>query len=518
MNTTALARVILNQFLHFRLDLRSVLLHDERTTTSVLNGMLGKITSTAGRDLYSILLTCLSSKSVLLDGGRKKTFLLTCSTTKANSLARASMKNISFASGNIKSYLLTFLCTICVITTHAAVNVQTNADGSHVTAVLFNGPTTRKYDIVFVGDGFTSSAADQLKFNDAVLSAIDALRNKAPYAAYICAFNIWRVNVISPESGIDHPLAGVTRNTELNCTFGDNVIAPERVIYSSTPALITEAANYAPAYEAVYVLVNDTQYGGAAGSIVFTSLNSSMQEVIVHELGHFTGHLADEYTCYFCDGRSEPAYSGPEPESVNLTTNVNRSTLKWGSFVAATTALPTTIDSPPGVVGAWAGGGYAPAGIYRPRNNCLMRSLGSELCAVCNDALTDILRPDCTACEHDPNSIACMISKLRNRFYVYKPKYFKIPECSNCPLISNLTQQIEIVLSVNSKDYRISVITADGKQIDANVRDSGNGAVVSFNENTATTYFLQIMPVITLQSAVAVEASVSRNSVSAPLN
>jgi hypothetical protein len=71
---------------------------------------------------------------------------------------------------------------------------------------------------------------------------------------------------------------------------------------------------------------------------------------------------------------------------------------------------------------------------------------------------------------------------------------------------------------VNSKDYRISVITADGKQIDANVRDSGNGAVVSFNENTATTYFLQIMPVITLQSAVAVEASVSRNSVSAPLN
>ncbi|MGC3947683.1 MAG: M64 family metallopeptidase [Chryseolinea sp.] len=417
----------------------------------------------------------------------------------------------------MKSLSVFFLCTLSIGVAHATVDVQTNSDGSHVTAVLINGSTTRKYDIVFVGDGFTSSAADQTKFNNAVLSAIDALQNKAPYAANLCAFNVWRVNVISAESGIDHPLSGVTRNTELNCTFGDNVSAPERVIYSTTPALVTEAANYAPAYEAVYVLVNDTQYGGAAGSIVYTSLNTSMQEVIVHELGHFTGHLADEYTCYFCDGRAEPAYSGPEPGSVNLTKNINRSTLKWGSFVAATTPLPTTVDTPTGVVGAWAGGGYSPTGIYRPQNNCLMHSLGNELCAVCNDALTDILHPDCTPCERDPNSIACMLTKLRKRFYVYKPKYLKIPECCFCPLMIDLAQQVEIQLSVKTKDYNIQIVSADGKQIETSIRDTERGASIFFTESTNVGYFLQVIPLRVLMNAEPIDVSVTRNGVASPL-
>ena len=411
----------------------------------------------------------------------------------------------------MKTLFLLCVSLLCTVQAYATVNVQTNADGTHSTAVLVNGSTTRKYDIVFVGDGFTSSAADQDKFNNAVLSAVDALRHKVPYSTQICSFNVWRVNVISAEAGIDHPLTGVSKNTELNCTFGDNVGAPERVIYSTTPARVTEAANYAPAYDAIYVLVNDAQYGGAAGDIVYTSLNTSMQEVIVHELGHFVGHLADEYTCYFCDGRAESAYSGPEPWQVNLTINTNRATLKWGSFVAATTPLPTTVDTPPGVVGAWAGGGYSPTGIYRPQANCLMRALNFELCAVCSDALNGILQPKCTACERDPYSLACALTKIRKRLYVYKAKIFRIPECCFCPLDIDPRRQVEIVLSVNSKNYKVQVLTADGKEVRAEVRDTDRGAAISFEENTKDAYFLQITPTTSLKEAAPIDEAITRN-------
>ncbi len=414
---------------------------------------------------------------------------------------------------------LFLLCSnlLYIILAHATVNVQTNPDGTHATAVLVNGSTTLKYDIVFVGDGFTSSTADQDKFNNAVLAALDALRHKAPYSTNICAFNVWRVNVISAESGIDHPITGVSKNTELNCTFGDDVGTPERVIYSTTPDRVTEAANYAPAFDAIYVLVNDAQYGGAAGSIVYTSLNSSMQEVIVHELGHFVGHLADEYNCYFCNGGAEPPYSGPEPGSVNLTINLNPATLKWKNFVASTTPLPTTVDTPPGVVGAWAGGGYSPTGIYRPQNNCLMKALNSELCVVCSHALNGILQPNCTACERDPSSLACAISKLRKRVFVYKPKIFRIPECCFCPLLTDLRQQVEIVLSVDNKKFQIQVLTAEGKKIQTTVRDTDQGTMISFEENIKQAYLLQITPNTALKEAVPVDISINRNGQAVPL-
>ncbi|MBL0743438.1 M64 family metallopeptidase [Chryseolinea lacunae] len=409
-----------------------------------------------------------------------------------------------------KLFLLLLTCCCC-LTTFATVNVQVNGDGTRFTSVLYNGSSTLKYDIVFVGDGFTSSATDQTRFNNAVLSAVDALRHKEPYATNLCGFNVWRVNVISAQSGVDHPVTGVSKNTELNCTFGDNISQPERVIFSTTPPRVTEAANFAPAYEAVYVLVNDEQYGGAAGDIVYTSLNTSMQEVVVHELGHFVGHLADEYPCYFCDGRAEPPYSGPEPDAVNLTLQTNRAAIKWKNFIQPATPLPTTVNTPAGVVGLWAGGGYSPTGIYRPQQDCLMRALNLELCAVCSGALTNILHPTCTACERAPGSLACMLSQLRKKFYVYKPKIIRIPECCFCPLgLDSFEERMEITLSINTKQYAIEVITADGKKVDATVRDTDKGATISFAENTNVAYFLSIAPLQTLNEAAPVDVTLAR--------
>ena len=98
-----------------------------------------------------------------------------------------------------RSHYITLLLggLICALSLSATVNVQVNGSGQKYTAVLLNGSAAGKYNIVFVGDGFTSSVADQNKFNQAVLDAVDAMSHKQPYAGNICAFNIWRVNVIS---------------------------------------------------------------------------------------------------------------------------------------------------------------------------------------------------------------------------------------------------------------------------------------------------------------------------------
>ncbi|MEO8665838.1 MAG: M64 family metallopeptidase [Ignavibacteria bacterium] len=392
----------------------------------------------------------------------------------------------------------------------AAVNVQTNADGTKYSAVLLNGTTVGKYDIVFVGDGFSSSASDQTSFNNAVNDAVNAMKNKIPYKNNMCAFNVWRVNVISLQTGIDHPKDTVFKNTELNCSFGDDVGTPERVIYTTTPERVTEAANFAPAQDGIYVLANDPQYGGAAGNIVFTSLNSSMGEVIVHELGHFTGKLADEYTCYFCDGRVEPAYSGPEPEQINITIQTNRNLVKWKNFIDASTPVPTTIDNPTGVVGLWVGGNYSPTAIYRPQLNCLMQTLNTELCTVCKDGLSKRLRPYCTVCERDPGSIFCILSKLKNRFAISRPLKFRIPECCFCPL-DVFKRRNEIELTVNPQDFEIKVLDG-GTNVQSEVRANGKGGTtVSFESEKGGVYFLSITPKTQLKEAVNVSFNLIQN-------
>lgn len=423
----------------------------------------------------------------------------------------------------MKHVIFTFLCLIVGIglgkQAFSAVNVQVNANGSKYTGVLINGSTTNKYDIVFVGDGFTSSAADQNSFNNAVTAAVNALKNKHPYRDNICSFNVWRVNVISAQSGIDHPKTGVTKNTELNTSFGDDVSTPARVIFSSTPQLVTEAANYAPAADAVYVLANDTEYGGAAGSIVYTSLNASMNEVIVHELGHFVGKLADEYTCYFCDGRTEPAYSGPEPQPVNITIQTNRTLIKWNSFINATTPIPTTVDNPVGVVGIWQGGGYSPSGVYRPQLACLMKTLNTELCAVCNHELSRILRPYCTVCERNPNSIFCAVSRFKNRYAIsWSPIRIKLPDCCFCPLDIDRLKQVEVELSINMKEYRVEVTDGSEQGVRADISSSGDlSTKISFEEQRNTNYFLIITPLTKSSQARTVNASLKFNGQQAVL-
>jgi hypothetical protein len=330
------------------------------------------------------------------------------------------------------------LCMLHAAVCHAVVHIQPNPiTGQNYTQVLFNGSTQLRFDLVFIGDGFTES--QQADFNARVDDAVAALKARQPYARRMCAFNVWRVNVISSESGIDHPVQNTLRDTELDCRYGNPASGePERCITSDFPIKCFQAANNAPANDAIVVLVNDIQPGGCAKEAVYSSIAADFGEIITHELGHKIGALADEYECYVCAGAdANRTHVGPEPIAANITTILDRTTTKWASRINSSTSLPTTSNNPPGVVGLWEGGGYYAHAIYRPQEQCQMRTLNVPFCAVCEAAMDMALSAHCTPSELSPPSGESVDMDLlrRTRLVWRTPIVIRrpLPPCLTCP-------------------------------------------------------------------------------------
>jgi IgA Peptidase M64 len=396
----------------------------------------------------------------------------------------------------MKKHLSFFAFLLLASGAFGAVRIQQN-NGQNYTAILNNGSTTQKYDIVFVGDGFTAN--DQTAFNNAVAAAVDALRARPGYSETMCAFNIWRVNVVSTDSGIDHPMQSITRNTELDCRYGNTANnEAERCITSDSPAKCFEAAAYAPDADATFVLVNDMQWGGCAGAVVFSSISSGFDGIITHELGHKVGSLADEYDCYICDGSDDGrTYSGDERPAANVTTNTDRATTKWSDLINAATPLPTTADNPPGVVGLFAGGDYFAQGIFRPQFTCHMRTTGSALCAVCQRRLKKVERFKCSACEIDPHSIFCLFGDILKNLHLRYRQPFRIrwpyPVCLSCPLPGEnpLEEIANLKLNGVLPDFKVQVLD-DQENVVAEGAARGEGVDVSFTASRARSYFVEL--------------------------
>lgn len=97
--------------------------------------------------------------------------------------------------------------------------------------------------------------------------------------------------------------------------------------------------------------------------------------VVVHEFGHSFGALADEYST---DSYDDPYYfSDVEPWERNITTKVDFDG-KWKYM----------IDSGVPGVGLFEGAGYQSKGVWRPSEDCRMRTNTAEgFCPVCREAV-----------------------------------------------------------------------------------------------------------------------------------
>ena len=251
------------------------------------------------------------------------------------------------------------------LTLAAAVTAQ----GPTVTTVLANGTTQSRYDMVILGDGY--QATEQWKFNQDVNNFLTALFQKQPYQTFAAYYNVHTVFRASVDSGADRPdeTPPVFKNTVYNASY--NIGGVDRCLYIQNTSQALADAALAPASEGrVLVMVNDTRYGGCAGQFAVSYNGSQMTEVQIHEIGHSLGQLADEYDY------PNQTYTGSEPTTVNITTSPTGQ--KW--------AIWHGTDG----ISAFQGAGYYLFGLYRPKANCLMRTLGTTLCRVCQENITRI--------------------------------------------------------------------------------------------------------------------------------
>jgi hypothetical protein len=236
-----------------------------------------------------------------------------------------------------------------------------------VTPIEVNGPSSTKFDLVFVGDGYTSGQLGtyaqhvQGKFNE--IMAIE------PFKSHRTQFNAWRVDVISAQSGVDNdPTQGVLRSTALDMYFWCNAI--ERLLCVNTTKAQQQAAA-APDVDQILALANSTKYGGAGGTVATASGgHASSGQIAIHELGHSIGRLADEYD--YADGS---CYPNGEPVELNVSrltaAQMQATGTKWARYLGQSTP-----DG--GVIGTYEGARYYSRCIYRPSSNSIMRTLGRQ--------------------------------------------------------------------------------------------------------------------------------------------
>jgi hypothetical protein len=244
---------------------------------------------------------------------------------------------------------------------------------AEVTKIYGDRDPSDAFDLVFVGDGYT--ADDMATYAANVQSKWAELSAVQPFAAYKQYFNVWQVNVISAESGVDHdPTKGVLKDTALDMGFWCQGRDPdtERLLCVNE-AKATEYAALAPQVDQVIALGNTSKYGGAGGGVATASgSNAQAGQIAVHELGHSIGGLADEYDYPYL------AYTGTEPYEINVTKDPTGA--KWGAYLGQ--------PSPDGgVVAPIEGARYYKTGLYRPTANSIMRTLGKEYNSIGRDAM-----------------------------------------------------------------------------------------------------------------------------------
>ncbi len=236
------------------------------------------------------------------------------------------------------------------------------------TTIVNNGDPAHRVDIVLLGDGYTSSEMGQWA-NDAQQVASN-LFVQEPYYDYQHYYNVHRIDVVSQDSGVSHPELGIYKNTALGAYYDCSGIVRLICVNVSTVMSIVNDSLPANQHDIVLVIVNDTTYGGSGGTVAVASLNSSSTELVLHELGHSFGLLADEYayTPPTCNNTVEPA----EPNATKAST---RGTIKWNSWIDSSTPIPTTTTTP-SVPGLYTSAKYCSTGLYRPTYNTKMRTLG----------------------------------------------------------------------------------------------------------------------------------------------
>lgn len=268
-----------------------------------------------------------------------------------------------------------------------------------------NGDPANRVDLVILGDGYVASERE--KFEADTKNLLNSFFSITPYREYRNYVNVWMLFVASEESGADQPAYdarcadyGMTQSccrdtgamdrpsrfvdTAFDATYCS--YDTQRLLTVNMEKVLAAAAN-APAWDKLFVLVNDATYGGSGGAVGVASTNALAVEVAQHEYGHSFTNLADEYEMAYPGYPTCSDTWGLVPCEANVTDQSDSQAVKWQRWLA---------QAPPGLsllqpqreteAGLWEGARFQSQGMFRQGYYCLMRALGTPFCDVASEA------------------------------------------------------------------------------------------------------------------------------------
>lgn len=233
-------------------------------------------------------------------------------------------------------------------------------------------PDEDAFVLLIFGDGFTKD--EQEKFYKEAEKTADYVMATSPWDEFKDTVKMYALGVVSNESGakadkaINQEQADKdTRDTYFGSSFWTGGMQRLLAISNEGAKRAKELTKqYLPAADFNVVIVNAETYGGSGGSTCVASLNSESLEMMLHELGHTTANLADEYFAGASYAR----------EYANMTAESDPEKVRWKRFIGKNGVGVYEYDN--------GGDGW-----YRPHENCKMRFLGKQyaFCEVCKEQI-----------------------------------------------------------------------------------------------------------------------------------
>ena len=263
---------------------------------------------------------------------------------------------------------------------------------SHITPhkyLLHNDSPEKCIDVAILAEGYTLPEI-QTFYEDADI-ACKSIFDHEPFKSMKKRFNVVAVASPSTDSGVSVPRLNEWKHTAFGSHF--STFYSDRYLTTSRVKAIHDALAGIP-YEHIIILANTEEYGGGGiyNSYTLTTAHHPMfRPVVVHEFGHSFGGLADEYF-YDNDVMTDTYPLDIEPWEQNISTQVDFAA-KWKDMLSENTPVPTSAEvSENYPTGVYEGGGYSAKGIFRPAENCRMRTNEyPAFCPVCQRALRRII-------------------------------------------------------------------------------------------------------------------------------
>ena len=263
---------------------------------------------------------------------------------------------------------------------------------SHITPhkyLLHNDSPEKCIDVAILAEGYTLQEM-QTFYEDADI-ACKSIFDHEPFKSMKKRFNVVAVASPSTDSGVSVPRLNEWKHTAFGSHF--STFYSDRYLTTSRVKAIHDALAGIP-YEHIIILANTEEYGGGGiyNSYTLTTAHHPMfRPVVVHEFGHSFGGLADEYF-YDNDVMTDTYPLDIEPWEQNISTQVDFAA-KWKDMLSENTPVPTPAEvSENYPTGVYEGGGYSAKGIFRPAENCRMRTNEyPAFCLVCQRALRRII-------------------------------------------------------------------------------------------------------------------------------